>query len=77
MRRVIAKKTFLFLKPDKKAKSRTYLVMGDLVGVISQSGGWNTSTTRNGSAGGFPRLTLSNFSPRDTSGRAVGNCRST
>ena len=40
LRRVIAKKTFLFLKPDKKAKSRTYVVMGDLVGVFSQSGDW-------------------------------------
>jgi hypothetical protein len=39
LRRVIAK-TFLFLKPDKKAKSRTYVVMGDLVGVFSQSGDW-------------------------------------
>ena len=40
LRRVIAKKTFLFPKPDKKAKSRTYVVMGDLVGVFSQSGDW-------------------------------------
>jgi len=40
LRRVIAKRTFLFPKPDKNAKSRTYVVMGDLVGVLSQSGDW-------------------------------------
>ena len=40
LRRVIAKKTFLFLKPDKKAKNRTYVVMGDLVGIFFQRGDW-------------------------------------
>jgi hypothetical protein len=40
LRRVIAKRTFLLLNPDKKAKTRTYVVMGDLVGVLSQSGDW-------------------------------------
>ena len=40
LRRVIAKKTFLFPKPSKKAKSRTYVVKGDVVGVFSQSDDW-------------------------------------
>ena len=40
LRRVIAKRTFLFPNPDKTAKSTTYVVMGDLVGVLSQSGDW-------------------------------------
>jgi hypothetical protein len=40
LRRVTARKTFLFPKPDPKAKTRTYVVMGDLVGVLSQSGDW-------------------------------------
>ena len=40
LRRMIAKRTFLFPKPDKNAKSRTYVIMGDLVGVLFQSGDW-------------------------------------
>ena len=40
MRRVIAKKTFLFPKPDKKAKTRTYVAMCDLVAILSESGDW-------------------------------------
>jgi hypothetical protein len=40
LRRVITKRMFLLPKPDKIAKSRTYVVVGDLVGVLSQSGDW-------------------------------------
>jgi len=40
LRRVVAKKTFFFPKPSTKGKTRTYVVMGDLVGVLSQSGDW-------------------------------------
>jgi hypothetical protein len=40
LRRVIARKTFLFPKPDKKAKTRTYVAMCDLVAILSESGDW-------------------------------------
>ena len=39
LRRVIAKKSFLLLKPNAR-KGRTYLVMGDVVGVLSKSRDW-------------------------------------
>jgi len=39
LRRVIAKKSYLFQKPNAR-KGRSYLVMGDVVGVLSKSRDW-------------------------------------
>jgi hypothetical protein len=48
LRRVTATRTFLFPKPDPNAKSRTYVVMGDLVGVLFQNGDWSRVEYVNG-----------------------------
>jgi hypothetical protein len=40
LRRVSVKKAFLFPKPEGGQKTRSYVVMGDVVGVLSQSGDW-------------------------------------
>lgn len=39
LRRVIAKKSYLFQKPNAR-KGRSYLVMGDVVGVLAKSRNW-------------------------------------
>lgn len=39
LRRVIAKKSYLFQKPNAR-KGRSYLVMGDVVGVLAKSRDW-------------------------------------
>ena len=62
LRRVIAKKSYLFQKPNAR-KGRSYLVMGDVVGALSKSRDWlsvNTPMRASACGGGYPRLTPQN-----------------
>jgi hypothetical protein len=40
LRRVTKKKAFIFRKPDGREKRGTYVVAGDIVGVLSKRGDW-------------------------------------